>query len=124
MMDPKMDEKGMKLASLMALIKEMKGMESQDLPGKPKVMAVDIHAEKLPGQKPEMEVGHDSDESSEDPMHEAMESPEFEKGEEEGEQDQEMEPSDGSEHSAEDLLSKLPPELQKMIAEHLSGRKL
>lgn len=94
-MDNMQDEKALKLQSIMELLKELKGMEGDDLPGKPKVMAVDIHAEKMPG---EMEEGS--------PMEESMESPEEE----------------AQEDSEGDLSDKLPPALQELLKQHLRSK--
>lgn len=116
MMDPKMDDKALKLKSLLDLMQEMKMEDSKSLPGKPKVTEISIHAAKMPG-KPmdgQAEMGMEpAEESMEDPRHEAMESPEFEKGEDEGEMESEQHPED------QDLMSKLPPALQEMLKEHL-----
>lgn len=109
-----MDEKSLKLKSLMDLINDMKMEESKDLPGKPKMAALEIKAMKLPGKpmQGEMEV--------ESPDHEAMEMPEDMKSES---ADHESMESPGFEHAEDEagaeLMSKLPPELQDLIREHL-----
>jgi hypothetical protein len=66
MMDEMNDEKSMKLKSIMDLIKQMKSMESDDLPGKPKMAHMEVDAVKVPGKPVEMSMGDEGDEESED----------------------------------------------------------